>query len=150
MKRLQRLLGKATAVSVAVALAVSAAVPAGRDPEHLHKELQMELTRKASIAAAAALTAAAVLGVATPASAGNLIAYDGTSYSGLVLVNAASAPVIDVADDKTSSVKNQTSNTFSGRNTVGLVSFQIFSFSPNGAWGSLGGANNAIDHFDRV
>jgi hypothetical protein len=109
---------------------------------------KMKLNKRAvGIGGTSALLAlVAVGGLALPASA-NLIAYDG-NFSG-VLVDAASASYIDVADDRTSSVTNATGSRFSGRNTVSLVSFEVFSFSPNSSTGALGGANNQIDHFDR-
>lgn len=107
--------------------------------------------RIAGLSGASALfVGMAVFGLALPAHAGNLHAYDLANY-GTELVSAPSAAVIDVADDQTSSVKNFTSNTFSGRDTQGLVSFEIFSFSAGSATASLGkGIDNNIDHFDRV
>lgn len=83
-----------------------------------------------------------------PAHAGNLLAYQNSGFNGVIL-NAASAPYIDVADNLTSSVRNQTSSTFSGRNVQSLVSFEVFSFSAGSSHSTLGGANDQIDHFDR-
>ena len=86
-----------------------------------------------------------------PANAGNLIAYHNASYGGGELVNAPSAPYIDVSDNAVSSVKNQTSNRFSGRNAIlgGSVEVQSFNSGANNA--NLGfGVNDVIDHFDRA
>lgn len=108
-----------------------------------------KFTRKALVAAAAA--GLLVAGAASPAMAAGLTAYNNTngqdSCSG-VLTTGSSASYIDVADDLTSCVDNATDKQYNGMNVVGLIAYEVFSFS-EGSWTyALGGANDIIDHFD--
>lgn len=65
-----------------------------------------------------------------------------------VLTTGSSASYIDVADDLTSCVDNATDKQYNGMNVVGLIAYEVFSFS-EGSWTyALGGANDIIDHFD--
>lgn len=97
-------------------------------------------------AAALAVAGVVAAGSALPAQA-NLIGYDNTNF-GSQLYNVATAPYIDVVDNRTSSLKNQTSRPFSARNVSGLFSFEAMYVNANGLYNTLS-ANNQIDHFDR-
>lgn len=110
------------------------------------KRMQRNVAYSASVGA---LVAVAILGMAMPASAGNLRAWVNADYSGALLVNANLA-YMDVDDNKTTSIKNETSYYVSAQFTVGLVGYTMFVMPPGQNIPQLGGAqNDNIDHFIR-
>lgn len=98
-----------------------------------------------------AIGVAGVISASSFASANALfIAYEHGGFHGeLVRIGHGTPSVIDVADDKTSSVKNYSGKHYSARNIVGpYASVEAF-FVPNSASiADLGRANDTIDHFD--
>lgn len=94
------------------------------------------------------LTTVAVGLSALPAQA-NLQGYSGINLVGQLWA-AQDAAYIDIPDDMTSSLGNNTNSDFSGQN-VDYVwhSHEIFFANSWSSYDRLGDANNKIDHFDR-
>lgn len=97
---------------------------------------------------AGALAVGAVVGVSAPANAGNLSAYNGANYVGLLA--SSTLANLDVTDDLTSSIKNQSSYNYNAQYTVDLVGYTMFTMPPGQLTALLGRSqNNSIDHFTR-
>ncbi|WP_217181063.1 hypothetical protein [Streptomyces sp. AC495_CC817] len=102
-------------------------------------------------ASTAAVAAALAVAAAAPASAASLAAWDRTGFSGTKLVDSATAnAVIDVVNDRTRSARNTLSFGYSARNTVSWWSVEVAYFPSGYELSSFGGANDTVDHFDRV
>lgn len=107
----------------------------------------MKSHKKVLAAAAVAVGIGAV--AAGPAQA-NFYAYDHSNFRGVIANIAGNPSYIDVADDRTSSIKNHTKSDYSGRSTtVAYGSHQVFYAVKNSSYSHLGAANDKIDHFDR-
>lgn len=65
-------------------------------------------------------------------------------------MNSPKASMIDVANDRTSSVKNLTDKTFSGRSwTIAPWTEEVFVFGTGAIYSTLdSSSNDKIDHFD--
>lgn len=100
----------------------------------------------------APVAAAAFLVVATVVPSHALfVAYDDANFRGaeLVRISSGAPAVIDVADDRTSSIKNFSGKGYSARSIVGpYVSHEVYIVPNNASISYLGSANDVIDHFD--
>jgi hypothetical protein len=104
---------------------------------------------------AVAVLAVAGMGVAVPAASANdcggaFCAYDDQDFQDLILrSNAPVGSKADVADDRTSSADNETTNIWVGRNRRFLRPDQtVFTWHPGTEAADLGDGDNKIDHFD--
>lgn len=98
-----------------------------------------------------AIGVAGVISVSSFASANALfIAYEHGGFRGeLVRIEHGTPSVIDVADDKTSSVKNFSGRHYSARNIIGpYASSEVFFVPNHSSISDLGRVNDTIDHFD--
>ncbi|WP_229402593.1 peptidase inhibitor family I36 protein [Micromonospora okii] len=86
----------------------------------------------------------------TDCESGHFCAWDGANYSGNKVIDSTAAfgtTNVDVPDNVVSSVKNLTGNRWCGVNNGFPGDDTVLNVAPNTRLGSIGGADNKIDHF---